>query len=111
MAAGDHVLRRFRVKTVIEIEAAIVLGFERAGIEMQVQALQIFGGRHDERHVETLEQEARGADMVGMKMRGDDAGQRTVPQHAIDSGCQAACVALSPMPVSISAHPLPSSTK
>ena len=84
VTAGDDALRRVRVEPVIEIEAAIVLGFERARIEMQIQALQIFSGRHVERHAEPLQQEARRADMIGMKVRGDDARQRTVSQHRVE---------------------------
>ena len=34
MAAGDDALRRFFVQAVIEIEAPIMLGFERARIEI-----------------------------------------------------------------------------
>ncbi len=73
-----------RVEAVVEIEVAVVLGLERAGVEMDVQALQIFRRRHVKRHVEMLQQEAGSADMVGMKVRGDDPGQRPSAQHPVE---------------------------
>ena len=51
---------------------------------MDVQALQIFGRCHVERNVEPLQQKAGGTDMVGMIMRGDDAGQRPPAQCPIE---------------------------
>ena len=83
MSASDHELRRLRVETVIEVETAIMLGLERAGIEMQVQALQIFRSRHVERHIEALQQEAGRADVIGMEVRSDDARQRPIGQQSL----------------------------
>jgi hypothetical protein len=83
VTASDHAPGRIRVEAVVEIEVAVVLGLERAGVEMDVQALQIFRRRHVKRHVEMLQQEAGGADMVGMEMRGDDPRQRSSAQHPV----------------------------
>jgi hypothetical protein len=46
--------------------------------------LQIFSGRHVERHAEPLEQEASRPDMIGMKVGRDDARQRAVFEHRVE---------------------------
>jgi hypothetical protein len=72
------------VEAVFKIEAAIMVGFERAGIEIDILALKIFGRRHIERHIEVSQQESGGADMIRMQMRGDDPRQRALAQHAVE---------------------------
>lgn len=55
-----------------------MLGLQRAGIEMQVAAHQIFGLAHVNRNAELLRQPAGKAGMVGMEVGDDDAVERPV---------------------------------
>jgi hypothetical protein len=82
--AGDDAFGGAGVEAVFEIEAAIMIGFQRARIEIDILALEVFGRRHVERHVEVPQQESRGADMIRMQMRGDDPRQRALAQHAVE---------------------------
>ena len=80
MSAGDDALGGRGIETVLEVEAAVMLGFERAGIEVEIQTDQVFGRRHVQRHAEPLQQKADRADVIRMHVGGDDARQRSLGQ-------------------------------
>ena len=67
-----------------EVEAAIGLGVERAGIETDRQRIQIFGLAGVKFEPEPAAEPAGKADMIGMAMAGDDAGQRPAFQQAAE---------------------------
>ena len=84
MSAGDDTLGGRGVEPVLEVEAAVMLRFERAGIEVEIQTDQVFRRRHVQRHAEPLQQKADRADVIRMHVGGDDARQRAFGQQAVE---------------------------
>jgi hypothetical protein len=77
MAAGEQPFGGAVVETVRTIEAAVGLGVERAGIEMDVEADEVFGLAHQQRQAEAFAQPAGEAHMVGMVVRDQDTAERS----------------------------------
>ncbi len=84
VALGGDALRRRRVEAVAQVEVAIGLGVERAGAERDVEAAQIGRLARQQRQREPLAQPAGEADVVGMEVRDDQAGQGPSRQRAVD---------------------------
>ena len=84
MALGGDALRGRRIEAVAQVEVAVGLGIERAGAERDVGAAEIARLARQQRQAEALAQPAGEADVVGMEVRDDQAGQGPARQRPGD---------------------------
>ena len=78
MPLRDHTLGLLRVESVVAVEFSVMLRLQRARVEVNIPADQIFRFAHIDGHVEPLGDPARHPDVIGMEMGDDNSGQRPV---------------------------------
>ena len=84
VALGGDALGRLGVEAVAQVEVAIGLGIERTGAERDVGAAEIAGLAGQQGQAEALAQPAGKADVVGVEVRHDQAGQAPARQGSVD---------------------------
>ena len=74
------------VEAMRQEEAAIGFGIELGRVEPQHQRIEVFGFAGEQPHAVALGEPAAEPDMVGMVMRGDDAGETPALERAVEHG-------------------------